>query len=639
MTQSQEVRDDLADLSISELADLHWEVVKDHYSSRPVPVRTFLEDSHFLGKYFRGDRSYFPFWLKEMEKVYPSEFYSPYYELIWDLPIGSGKTLSATTIMLYEIYRLSCLKDPNSFYSLADGIPIVFTIFSASLALSSDVNWEYFENLLTTSDYFINNCPLPAEGKLKSSMTVEFPKNIQLTFGSQSGHALGKAVFGGMLDEANFQRSASKQAQEGYLAIKRRRESRFLQAGGTLPGKLVLLSSPKLATDFLEAQKASAKRSRSTRIIQNTPIWEIRRGARKYVGTYSGKTFAVFAGNSNQDPYIVEEHPDKSASDPGLIVQVPVEHYDSFQGDLASSIRDIMGRPVSGAWAFITSPNKISRISTMRNRFTKDILTLDYYDQQDTIWKYADQDYFNNKLPFPEAYRFIHIDLSFKRDRAGIASVFATADHTQLEEAGGGVEALRKRDRMFYCEWVIYLAAKSDQEIPIFKVRDFIVHLKKKGYPILRVSADQFQSKDTLQQLEVIEKFETKTISVDRDRAPYVATRDLMYRGKLLQPNIPLLLKEWVELQDDTVKIDHPSDGSKDGTDAVSGAVWNCLSSPLIQRLDARFPAFSGQDLGKGKKASLVEEAFSRNTVEGLAQRLFLGGNIGNFDPNKTRLR
>ena len=614
------------DLSFSDLVEVTWGILKTEYKVRPVTITEFIQSDEYLGSFFnaRLNNMFYPYWLKRLKEIYPSEFHSPYFELIRELPIRSGKSLTATCIILYEIYKLQCLKEPRAMYSLAPGTRIVFSIFSASLSLASDVNWEYFEKILKSSKYFLKNCPLPENGRKVSYNSIIFPGNIAIDLGSQSSHAIGKAVFGAMLDEANFQRVASGQAKTNYLALKRRRESRFISVGGDVAGKLILLSSPKLATDFLEEQKTASRSISTTQIIENTPIWDIRRGSQKDV--YSGETFPLFVGSSTRDAFILEKGKeyDLTALDSDLVRDIPVEYYDSFVSDTVSSLQDIYGLSSSRASNFINSPEKIETACVMQNRILKDIIEIDFYDEDAKLADYLDKEYFK-RIPFRECYRFIHVDLAYSNDRAAISSVFTRTDDDEIGKTNSDSILEGKvysTNRMYYTDFTMFIEAKQGQEIPLYKITDFIMYLKKTGFPILKVSADQFQSVDLLQRLKV-SGFETETISVDRTKIPYLSTKQLIYRGKLLMPNVPLLKKEFLGLLDDGEKIDHPTSGSKDGSDSVVGAVWSAINSKTIQTASGLFKdAVSG-----GKKDSKLESMFLSMTRNKGLEGLF--GNRG----------
>lgn len=620
----------IENLSFKDLVELHWELAQRHnlYNNRPVTIREFIESDEFLGNFFDKNKNnlFYPFWMKKLEEIYPSEFHSPYSELIWDLPIGSGKSLTASSIVLYEIYKLQCIKEPRALYSLAPGTRIVFSIFSATLSLAGDVNWEYFDKLLTTSRYFLKNCPLPDGGKQVTYKSVVFPGNIAIDLGSQATHAIGKAVFGALLDEANFQRAKSEQAKNNYLALKRRRSSRFISFGGSVAGKLMLLSSPKLATDFLEEQKKSSRDLPTTQIIDNTPIWEIRSGSQKDI--YSGKTFKIFIGSSTKDPFIMDETKSKDirTEDLDLVRDVPVEYHGDFYSDIHTSLQDIFGLAVTRSFSFINSPEKLEQACVMKNRTTKDIVEVDFYDEDSKLSDFIEKDYFT-KIPFKDCYRFIHVDLAKTTDRAAISSVFCRNDDEYLgkssKKTGITETEVVGTDRIYYTEFTLYISAKHGQEIPLYKITDFILYLKKTGYPILKVSADQYQSVDLLQRLKV-SGFETEVVSVDKTKIPYVSAKQLIYRGKFLLPNSPTLKKEFLDLVYDGEKIDHPSSGSKDGSDSVVGAFWSALNSQTIQSTAGIFEE-SVRGMGKEKKLEKMFNHLNRQkNVEDIFKGMFV---------------
>lgn len=608
--------DDLKNLSQEDLVEITWRLLKPYYRRRPVKIDEFIDNPQFLGNSFKGSNKFYPFWRQCLNDIYPTELHSPYYELIFELPIGSGKTLTATVITLYEIYKLQCMEEPRKFYGLQRGVKIVFSIFSATLGLSTNVNWEYFDSFLTDSPYFIKNCPLPEGGKQVSYDSVVFPDNISIDLGSKDTHAIGKAVFGGMLDEANFQRVASNQAKTNYNNLKRRRESRFLGFGGSVPGKLILMSSPRFSTDFLEEQKESSRGLKSVYIIENVPIWEINKGTTKDV--YSGETFKVFVGSKTADPRIITEEEKISDEIASFVYNVPVEYYDSFSSDLISSLRDIFGLSISRATAFIPSVQKVNSACVMKSRSNKEIISLDFFDKEENLSSYIDTEYFS-RLPFPESYRFIHIDLAKNNCRAALASTFVRTDLDIIgdSEVGGTFSSSKEivnRSRMYFTEFLVYLQATPGQEIPFYKIRDLVFFLKKIGYPILRISADQYQSVDMLQQFKVA-GLKTENISLDRTRTPYLSLKQLIYSGKVLMPNHPLLKKELLGLVDDSEHIDHSNNSSKDGSDAVAGSVWSALTSEVIFKPSSVFDSYASLD--RNKKKDPVEKIFDESKNKG----------------------
>ncbi len=78
-------------LSLEELGGgVRGEIDRPAYEEKPVDIETFINDPVFLGDVF--EEAFYPFWLNFLKELYPSPFYSTQYEVICQLPIGSGKT-------------------------------------------------------------------------------------------------------------------------------------------------------------------------------------------------------------------------------------------------------------------------------------------------------------------------------------------------------------------------------------------------------------------------------------------------------------------------------------------------------------------------------------------------------------------
>lgn len=575
--KSNRLKELASKLSVSELDDLLFEADRTEYDERPVPIKTFLEDDSFLGDVI--GKVVYPFWKNHLYKIFPTTFYSPYTEVIASLPIGAGKTTLSNISILYEIHKLLCLKNPQTFYGIYPaGLGIAFVLFSSVKYLADDVNWKGLKSMMELSPWFKRHIP---ELHLdKENMSVYLNKNVYIQLGSSSTQALGRAIFGGVLDEANFARGKSVDtAAENYSAILRRMESRFMQRGGSIPGKLFLVSSPRFATDFLSKRMEESRAVSRTYTIKDTPIWEVRKGSQK--DHFSGETFPVFLGSETKDPRVLAK---SGVIEGPHTIQVPVEFYESFESDLFSAIRDIAGAPVMGAVNLFKSVEKLRRMAVIPNKFTKEVVELDFKNPLDTVDKYADMEYFKNPT-HPECHRWLHLDMGLRNDRLGLAAVYAVAENPNLEGMPVdeyGVPQIRSfSDRKFYMDWVLYVKAKNGEEVPIYKIRDWILLLKHIGYPLKKVTTDQFQSSDLRQQL-VLQGIETDMQSVDKSKAPYLGVKNAVNSERLYLIDHPILIQELRELKEDDKKIDHPVMGSKDGADALAGAFWGCLNALVI---------------------------------------------------------
>ena len=236
-----ELKDQIKNLSKKEIDDLFWDDLQDLYEQRPVDIDTFLENPYFMEEHFAdpntGACKIYPFWREKLREIYPSPFYNNYNEVLVMLGIGNGKSTISNISCLYEIYKLLCLKDPQSYYKLLKSTIITFVIFSANKYTAENVNWPQLKAAFEDSPWFQEHCPIVDEGKrvaLDKDNCVSLPKNIAIQLGSNEKHALGKAVIWGVVDEANFQSENSHQAYNSYNAIAQRRTSRFQDADTAL---------------------------------------------------------------------------------------------------------------------------------------------------------------------------------------------------------------------------------------------------------------------------------------------------------------------------------------------------------------------------------------------------------------------
>lgn len=576
----REIEEQTRDLSIEEIGEVIYELNKDQYEEKPIDIETFITDSYFLGKLWgdeEGESEFYPFWMDKLKEIHPTPFYSPYNECILHLPIGAGKSLCSLTSICYSIYLLLCLKDPQVFYGIRPaGTQIIFTIFSASKTLAEEDDWGRLSSMIEACGWFVDRGIKPSSKSLKYDPTVILDKDVGITIGTHAAHALGKAVFGGVLDEANFAHAKMEKTKEAYLAVSRRMESRFQQMGGAIPGTLFLTSSPKFSTSFLNDRIEASSKSKKTYVVTNTPIWDIK----SHLNLYSGKTFPVFLGDEHHDPEILREEQVVS-KDPVNVLDVPIEFKETFEKDLIEAIRDIVGKSISGVQAFFRNKNPITLCATIPHRFTQEVITLKFDDDAEELLKFADVNYFKSPM-HPESWRFIHVDLSVSGDRTGVASVYCVPQ--RVEYLGEDNRIYQRNERFFYMDWCLSVKAPMHEEIPHHKLSNFIVWLKRNDYPIKIVTFDQYQSKTTAQNLR-LHGIPTGYLSVDGSRNPYVGLRDAIVSKTILLTRHNLLIEELSELQDDGEKIDHLPHLSKDIADGAAGAFFSCQQSDQVMRI------------------------------------------------------
>lgn len=551
--------DAVQQLSTEEIDELLWYEDKDYYLERPVDLYTFLFDDEYLGKVFKdrsGDSTIFEYWLNLLFKVYPSPFYTPYQEVILSCAIGVGKSTITTISMLYELYKMLCLKSPSLYYGLMITDTIVMAIFSSTKENVGDVNWSKMKDAIVISPWFQKRLNLDkAEPKIKS---LDISKNIAIQLGSRYQHAIGRDVLVAVVDEGN-NKLLTDQVKTNYTEIRRRRLSRF-QDGFNVPGILWLISSPKTTDDFLNERIKAAENDSSVLVVDNVPTWV----AKKEKMNYSGRVFYVFLGDEQHDPRILTKSENHQAYPVEQVMEVPIEHYKEFQDDILGAIRDVGGKRVQASTALFKSKEVITRAFTLQNIFTKDVVPLSVMDKYEDILSFVDFNILKNKMKVKNK-RCLHLDFGFNGDMFGIAATYsAYKDSFKLANASGNYHDSQLQqsyegtlDRKFIVDWVIGFKAKTKNGVPVNAIVNFIHYLKKIGYPIDMVTADK-PGIVVLQELKIL-GFETEYLSVDVSRIPYLTLQQKLYDGSVVGCKSARLVTEMINLRDDGGSIDHPA--------------------------------------------------------------------------------
>lgn len=500
---------------------------------------------------------------------------------------NSGKTVTATISILYDMYKLGCLKDPCDFYQLAPGTMIIMAIFSATAA-TTKVNWEEITQ-------GILGCPWMerkivdrrgVDRKLGPIVPVEVLPGVFVQTGSKFQHSMGKAIFDGMMDEAAFGGANKNDSQKSYNELSSRIKTRFSKWGskGVTPGQLFLISSPKEAGDFMqyrieETQKADAK---LTKVLQNISTWDAD------PEKDSDDKFTVFIGNENKEPCIYEpDFEDIPEEEMDYLIYPPMRYYEEFKKDLLISIMNYGGITTTSDMALFKSPTLLNECFILNNPFNMDVVHLPFAKTDKSLMDYCDLSYFKD-IRHPDANRFIHIDAAYSTntlDVYGLASGYCVEAEDVILNGEGQLEAediFTKKNRNYFIDFVVGVTAPKGDEVNLSKVEDFIEYLiRNMNYPVACVSADQFQSKQTLQNFEN-KGIPTAYISVDRTRDPYLFLRHLVHNKQILVAKNDYLRQELRRLRDDGKKIDHPVNFHKDCGDAVAGCIWNCANSTNI---------------------------------------------------------
>lgn len=603
-----EILEEINESGSSELLDELW---SEDYEELPVDIKTFITDPDYLGQAFMakdGSCLIYDYWLETLEKVFSPD--SSTIELALSGAIGLGKSTIADIGLAYILHKLLCLKDPAAYYRLTKGSRIAIALFNITLDQGYGVGYTKLQNMLKQSPWFLRHGSIVGN----KYPTYVPGKDIDIIVGSKSEHFIGRDVFAAFMDELNFANGSDVSLEKSsimklYNTIKRRMESRYMKSG-RIPGMLFLVSSKKSTSDFLEAYIQENK-NRPNIYLVDEPLWVVKSS----VNSYSGKTFKVAVGNTYVKSKILSEDEDyKSYEANGQeVIDVPIEHLEAFEQDINSALMDIAGKSLANNLKYIYYDKlKLCYRDYLHNPFTMDEISLGFDDDSEM------RDFFIperlSKLDISKPH-FIHWDASKSGDATGLA-MSTISGRTEVRRLLNG-EMFDSEDIVHKLEFALRILAKPGSEIPFYKIRNFIYHLKfELGYNILLVTCDSYQSVDTIQQMN-LNGLTAKTQSVDRTMAPYTTVKNAINEGRLIMPYIPTLEYELLNVEEDKSrgKVDHPVDGRKDVADAMVGSIFGALSEREL---------LTGQK--KTNDAELAVAVNSRRGQDAGGNDWFMGG-------------
>ena len=293
-----------------------------------------------------------------------------------------------------------------------------------------------------------------------------------------------------MLDELDFAKGQDASIEKSaimklYSSVKRRIESRFMRKG-RVPGLLFLVSSKNDANDFLETY-IKINRDNPQLMIIDEPLWVVKAS----VGNYSGKTFKVAVGNRYYKSKILTEDDDWEAiGQAQRVIDVPVEHYEAFKLNLNLALADIAGIAIVSASKYFDIEKVISTYrSYLKNPFTQEIISLGF-DDNSAVKDFVDVSLLPKSNRNTQGYH-IHWDTSKTGDRTGL-SMTTSSDHVRVNRLIQG-EVKQVVDVIHKIVFAVAIQARPGEEIPFYKIREFVYWLRDIGFNIASITCDSYQ--------------------------------------------------------------------------------------------------------------------------------------------------
>ena len=543
----------------------------------PVSVQEFVEGKQYLGNILRGN--IYPKILNDLIELFEGR----YSEVLLTGAIGWGKSLMAEVGIAYDIYKVSCLKNPADAFGLIPNSNIAFINVSVDKRQATKVLFGGIGNLIRKSPYFREKFPYDAN----ITTELRFPRGVVAYPVAASEQALlGESVFSAAFDEMNFyavvekskqhpERGTYDQAFQLYTKMSTRIRSR-MNKRGMLPGHLWTISSARYPNDFTE-RKAVEALTDKTIFVRQYSAWET-----KPRSDFMAEEFEVEVGDVTRRSRVL----DGSETDVNRnrVITVPMDYKAEFEKDPHESVRDFGGvpvlsiRPFIGRRDMITEMMQRGKAAGLQHPFTDFTVTLqlehdhliperlDWIDDKDGRKRINDGPY------------YAHIDLAKVNDPAGFAVAHVVG--SKQVSRGFGREQKYETRPIIRIDLALEIVAPPRGEISIASVRGLLYQLRDLGLQFQLVTYDSFASEDSIQILKA-EGFSADNLSVDTDTAPYEALREAIYDGRLLCYEHPRLAMQLATVRKDekTGQIDHPVHGQKDISDSVAGVVWHAEKS------------------------------------------------------------
>jgi len=521
----------LSQATPQQLEEIKWLLEHPEYEERPVDVETFVNHPQYLGLNFtvKGNKGYGcrPRILSRLKEIFDPV--KDYEEFVLACGIGWGKDFTSSIVLSYQLYRLACLKDPQTFFGLSRGSAIHLMLMSINETHARDVLFGEVRARIDNSDWFKRNFKY----NLKINSELQFlTKNIRLIPGnSRETTFIGYNIFCAIIDEGDdyLVTETRDDATEGYNAIKDRIVSRFRDKG-----LLGIIGSPKRVDGFI-MQSYRNEEGTPNRYRLLVPTWD----SLLNTSLLCGETFEM----------------------KGMVI--PIEYQPRFKADPDRALRDLGARPFLAKQPFITLTERIDEMFVKRDLlFTK--------KEDDRVGAFSK---FVSGIKGDENTEyFCHIDLAVNRkrgDRLGFA----------IGHIGGWKEIENEEKPIVDFDIVMVITAPSGGEIILSDVKQMIFFLRDRGFNFRKLTMDSWNSVGMLQSFKSSD-IPGEILSVDKTVEPYNVLKDAIYEKRIICHEYKLLKDELGRLElINGEKVEHPKDFSKDCSDAVCGVVYSIHKS------------------------------------------------------------
>lgn len=575
----------------------------------PPDAKEFLENPDFLGKRVE-------LWEKTKEKIIECNpdvlaGEKPVNQVIDTGAIGIGKSFDIFISGCYLTMFMCGFNDPRKLFGLDASTQLV-CMFMSDGSLASNLSLYKPAREIFLGMPFVHKMKHIQYNDQKESELI-LNNNIymipQVAGSEQARKALATFFVG--LDECNHQPVIvrSKRAETGeqvydqarlnYDTFLSRAQSRFSNKSFGFY-KIIVAGSARRTTSMIEtlikdvAKEPDKEKREAIKIYRNVQF-EVRP---KHF--YCGDTFTFCLGDEKYNPHVLDSN---EQIKPNMKVRkdTPIEYLSLARMSPYKCQRDVFGEPTDAIASFIGNNQAIADAFTTRVKSIvhKNNVVLGMDADPNTYLIINEENLppldFRKNVP-----HWISVDLS----KSGCATAISMGYIDHFEAVG---KALKPHFKVPLAASVI---PDNGNEIRPERIRALIYKLVELGYWIAGISYDNYNSTESLQELED-NGFCVAEISVVRTNEPYEDAKSLIVEKRIEIAANEVAEKEFKELEEimygNRIVIEKPANGSKDIADTIAALTHYALKSVIYAQYRMEFER-------TGKVPDL--EAYKKNLSE-----------------------
>ena len=521
--------------------------------------------------------------------------------------IGWGKSTILGLMKAYRSLRTILLRNPKQFLHLSESTRLTDTSISFTKATCFDLVLKPMQTVLETAPMFekckferdLTGRPLNDEKKIlwcnvaKGNSLMRIG-DVYFDVACDPMDLVGRNIISLSATELAF--LVEKMPQEKVMRMLndgiQRVESRF---GHNNPNTSILIDTSPNSLEcevdkwILQHQKDDDK------FMVNDKKWEVQPWLFPVWEKDNTKIFYLFKGSASAPCKVIKDEEVKNY-DSTLLMKCPIDILRNAKDTPSKVLKDWGAYPAPGADEKIF--NDVAVIERCFEERLPNIYMYCYADSmlppQQLLWNqiknvcfnYVGHNHYKLKR-YPNAERFIHIDLAEAHDMASISMLHLEVD--------------RKGRLIFVVDFTLPILPKKGGRINIDSFECLVEDLKNIGGVYIRkVSYDQYQSSSSRQRLDRC-GFEVERISVDSSAEPYLEMCNLITQGTLklgrniiIKNNLKSLittteghhghgksgvlkvdhvLGEWFDFENNNWETSGCGYFGKDGTDSLCGAL------------------------------------------------------------------